>query len=29
MIIIDNFIKDKEFLNEIRNDKTLFDTKGY
>ena len=26
MIIIDNFIKDQEFLNKIRNDKTFFDT---
>ena len=29
MIILDNFIKDQEFLNKIRNDKTFFDVKGY
>lgn len=29
MIVLDNFVKDEELLNELRNDSTLFDTKGY
>ncbi len=29
MIVIDDFIKDQKLLDDLKNDKTFFDTKGY
>ena len=29
MIVIDNFIKDQQLLDDLKNDTTFFNTKGY
>ena len=29
MIVIDDFIKDQQLLNDLKNDTTFFNTKGY
>ena len=29
MIVIDDFIKDQKLLDDLKNDKTFFDKKGY